>query len=279
MALFLDPNNQGGGGIKQLESDEGSGVYLKSDNSQGYVSFKDQTINNGNEVKLSEFALKSELSNVDLTNYQGDWKLTKQVLIGDSPAYTFQSLTYVADFEEPISFFNSNNDMLQELGIALEGSYWYIPDSNIFGFIGNAIGGPCSLMELKQTNYTDTKYSIYANTQTTAERTYTESTKVIRSTLDIQYGGISLESSSRENSELTSYSIAVYSNRMGHGNQLGIWFKDETIQTDSFSLKSLVDRIAALETQVSELQTQLAAKANTNSPTFTGKVTINSITE
>lgn len=59
----------------------------------------------------------------------------------------------------------------------------------------------------------------------------------------------------------------------------GIIFQDTTIQQDEFTLKSLVDRIASLETQVSELQTQLAAKANTNSPTFTGKVTINSITE
>ena len=262
--FILRSEYPGGGGIKQLESDEGSGVYLKSDNSQGYISFKDQTINNGNEVKLSEFALKSELSNVDLTNYQGDWKLTKQVLIGDSPAYTFQSLTYVTDFgsSELVSFFNSNNHMLQELGIALAGSYCTISD-NGFGFIGNALGGPCSLMELKQTNYTDTIYSVYANTQTTAERTYTESTKVVQSTLDIQYGGIRLESSSRENSELTSYSIAVYSDMMGHGNQLGIWFRDKTIQTDTFSLKSLVDRIVALESKVTELETALANKANT----------------
>ena len=264
---------------------QSNGIYINSANTEkAGISFVDNTVDPENPSKryyLKDFALKSELSNVDLTNYQGDWKLTKQVLLEGSPVYTFQSLTYATNFESEsglLSFFNSNNDMINQLGLALEGSY-FCNDSNIFGFIGNTTAGPTSLIELKQTNYIDSIYSIYANTQTTAERTYTESTEVVRSTLNIQYGGISLESSSRENSELTKYSIAVYSDMMGHGNQLGIWFKDETIQIDSFSLKSLVDRIVALETQVSELQTQLATKANTNSPTFTGKVTINSITE
>lgn len=55
----------------------------------------------------------------------------------------------------------------------------------------------------------------------------------------------------------------------------GIHFADNTIQASSFTLKSLVDRITALETQVSELQTQLDAKANTVTPTFSGPVTIN----
>ena len=55
----------------------------------------------------------------------------------------------------------------------------------------------------------------------------------------------------------------------------GIWFTDPTIQSDAFTLKSLVDRIAQLESTVTELQSQLAAKANTTNPTFTGKVSIN----
>lgn len=78
-----------GGGIKQLESDEGSGVYLKLDNGQGYVSFKDQTINNGAEVKLSEFALKTDIpAGVDLANYTGEVNLSEQ------KSFTFGGGTY-----------------------------------------------------------------------------------------------------------------------------------------------------------------------------------------
>lgn len=44
----------------------------------------------------------------------------------------------------------------------------------------------------------------------------------------------------------------------------------------SIKLSALVDRIAQLESTVTELQTQLAAKANMANPAFTGKVSISS---
>lgn len=45
------------------------------------------------------------------------------------------------------------------------------------------------------------------------------------------------------------------------------------------TLESILNRIIALESKVTELETALANKANVNSPSFTGKVTINPITE
>ena len=48
---------------------------------------------------------------------------------------------------------------------------------------------------------------------------------------------------------------------------------------EKITLESILNRIVALESKVTELETALANKANVNSPSFTGKVTINPITE
>ena len=268
MAIFLDPNNQGGG-IKQLESDEGSGVYLKSDNSQGYVSFKDQTINNGNEVKLSEFALKSELSNVDLTNYQGDWDLSVNKTVYSVPiTYSFSTTKTVPSGEgegltEPLMVLQTviTEESLKASGglaLSLYTPYLYMVEGATFEDVlqGNVPQG--------------TEYDAYiivpghmAFESVTSEGKHSAGINVHKSIL------LSVDSLG------TKFAIKIGQSKSNNG----IFFTDPTIQSTEFTLKSLVDRIATLETQVSELQTQLAAKANTNSPTFTGKVTINSITE
>ena len=274
----------GGGGIKQLESDEGSGVYLKSDNSQGYVSFKDQTINNGNEVKLSEFALKSDIpSGVDLTNYEGDWKLTKQVSI-DNATISLQSLSYYQPDVSAGTLFNT--EPLNIYVNIASGSFadWSNNGDILKVFSGTGQGSAIQAVEYQEQNGgTNVTYSImneagqyqltsmqYAGSDFDSLTYYTQ--------CEINQHGVFLESMGRGEDDIDC-SFYICSSLEGTGYKRGIWFKDTSIQSSSFSLKSLVDRIAALETQVSELQTQLAAKANTNSPTFTGKVTINSITE
>lgn len=70
-----------------------------------------------------------------------------------------------------------------------------------------------------------------------------------------------------------TYTIGAGQDYSGNGLN-GIYFEDSTIQSDAFTLKSLVDRIVQLESTVTELQSQLAAKANTANPAFTGKVSI-----
>lgn len=82
----------------------------------------------------------------------------------------------------------------------------------------------------------------------------------------------------KQNNTIISFTYAIGAGEDYSSNGLnGIYFQDSTIQSNAFTLKSLVDRIAQLESQVSELQSQLTAKANTASPTFTGKVSITNI--
>lgn len=64
--------------------------------------------------------------------------------------------------------------------------------------------------------------------------------------------------------------IQVYA----YGSNQGIEFRQNNFNNGRpITLESILNRIAQLESTVTELQTQLAAKTNTNSPTFTGKVT------
>ena len=64
----------------------------------------------------------------------------------------------------------------------------------------------------------------------------------------------------------------------------GILFIDDSIDDPDnlyhqYYFRDLIYRIKSLESKVTELETALANKANVSSPSFTGKVTINPITE
>lgn len=284
MALFLDPNNQGGGGIKQLESDEGSGVYLKSDNGQGYISFKDQTINTDNEVKLSEFALKSELSNTDLSNYNGELNLTT------ISTYNIEGTAYTSTSE--ISAFSTNDIFLSNIpdeykdlyGQMYKGLYLCdslsIEDVSVQTFLTLASGGHPGLYSTNGTAL----YSIcfdssptvrYVNDLTKPDYDYAEVN--VRQIMSGNYGvTIEAKGSPTSAGEAGYAEIVVCS--YGSGDEIA-FYQASINNGQKITLESILNRIVALESKVTELETALANKANVNSPSFTGKVTINPIME
>lgn len=221
---------------------QSNGIYINSANTEkAGISFVDNTVNPENPTKryyLKDFALKSDLSSVDLTNYQGEWKLTKTFNYLSGAQQTLESKVVSTGATRPyqlIRCHTTDTDLNVDTGLAVIDSENLL--YTLFGTTSEQyLNGESDNYELFATQPGALAYEKVVNQE-----------RSVRTILKVGDGGIS--------------------------------FTDTTIQSAEFTLKSLVDRIAALETQVSELQTQLAAKANTNSPTFTGKVTINSITE
>ena len=227
---------------------------LTGTDNKPYISFQDQTINNGAEVKLSEFALKSELSNIDLTNYQGDWKLSNP----KTPNTTSTGNNYGA-----------TNVSIETIDLATDVESEHRPQAILIRSCQSSQPETTPIHDSGiHVNYAGTSLYQVINDGSIFDVSSNTYTGYVQRT----YPGVM----TYEEYEAGQTPEVIASIRM---DLIGIRIKDTTIQEDEFTLKSLVDRIAALETQVSELQTQLAAKANTTNPTFTGKVTINSITE
>lgn len=224
------------------------------------ISFVDTTIdpeNPGKIYKLSDFALKTDISaGVDLTNYNGNWNLTVNTTYSDTPCiYEFSTTKIIPNGEqpeqtEPIVVLQATMSLSESdpyyAGLALAGNRPHLYMGNITP--GDIITGNFPVE-------TDKDWFTYVSTPGSLQCVYHE-----KGSQDIKGCSVSCE----------GRGIVI-------GSTIGsIYFQDSTIQDEEFTLKSLVDRIAALETQVTELQSQLAAKANTASPTFTGKVSINS---
>ena len=240
-------------------------LYTGTDN-KPYIAFQDETINNGNEVKLSEFALKSDIpSGVDLTNYKGDWSLSTvdKTYYSRPCTYSFSIKNIPSgegdDLTEPIMVLDSTYTITDigsvSTGLVLYGGYnqlYRISGLTLEQYIGGASPS--------------TDHVIMATVPGAVLSSGRESGNVYLNRLTCSATNVEIYSSTND----TKASVRACSN----GSSTGIIFQDTTIQSAEFSLKSLVDRIAALESKVTELETALANKANTASPTFTGKVSI-----
>ena len=244
-----------------------------SNNFKPTIYFRDATANGGQPFKLDEIALKSDLSSINLADYQGDWNLSVNKQYYSTPlTYSFSSTKTIAsgegsDISEPILLLDATlsvDDLSATGGLCING---YLP-------VLYMTSGVSYLDILNGAVPENTDYNFaYCAPHILGEEYVDSAGNKTSGKIEVSNKNIGLSVS-----ENTSTKLSLLIRNEGTGNT-GIYIKDTTIQEDEFTLKSLVDRIAALETQVSELQTQLAAKANTNSPTFTGKVTINSITE
>ena len=196
----------------------------------------------GGEIKtqtynIEDFALKTDIpAGVDLTNYQGDWSLTKQK--------TYSTSSYTANAYLSIKTKDFNNNLI---GCDISTAISTTDDGN---------ADLCTGIRILSTGF-PTMYYVEGGDIDDAMEPDFQGSYYISQPLGILVKTLSYEAS------------IDFSN--------GITFKDTQIQQHTFTLKSLVDRIADLETYVSELQTQLATKADTSTPTFTGPVTINKV--
>ena len=239
--------------------------------------------------RIEDFALKSDIpAGIDLTNYQGLISATNEfdgTTIGTSTLKLNTGFSYTSQFTQPdfaniemkstFSSFNMDMSCAVYVPQAGSGEYYNInTSSDLSGHYQihteyNASGSATSVNDPGNTE----KYNLliggdrYDGLQfsyTTADNQMTPNLFVTPAK------GFYISG------KACAIGVSNIVQQDSISSSAGIWFKDNTIQSESFTLKSLVDRIAALETQVTELQSQLAAKANTANPTFTGKVSINS---
>ena len=243
------------GGIITIRADS------DSSNTEKYpigISFVDTTIDPQNPQKvyrLKDFALKTDIPiSVDLTNYQGDWKLSNpktpdSISTGNNYGATnvsIETIDLATDVEpehrpQAILIRSCQSSQPETTPINDSGIYVNYAGSSLYQVIDEG-----SIFNLINNSYTGYAQRTYAGRMTCEEYQTGQTPKTI---------------------------AFIYT------SPTGIIFEDTSIQENEFTLKSLVDRIVALESKVTELETVLANKANVNSPSFTGKVTINPITE
>ena len=186
---------------------------------------------------IEDFALKTDIpAGVDLTNYQGDWSLTKQTSYDESSNTVISSVKFATFSNE----YQVGCDLLTKVFAS--------------GQTGESI---TTGLRIRSQNFPTLYY--------------------------VEGGDVddAIQNSEFQGNYYVAQPYGMFSKSGGHKVSIdiinGIEFTDTKIQETSFTLKSLVDRIATLEIQISKLQTQLAAKANTTTPTFTGPVTINKV--
>lgn len=251
------------------EANKTNGIYINAVNTANAgISFIDSTVDSENPTKryfLKDFALKSDITaGVDLTDYQGDWKLSKEDQI--------DGRTYTSTFEQSTISSESGTYPISKL---IQYGYNTSGQPIEYGFCNNPSAGAIiyrlegiTYDELLNGNIDNKSYTAYqqnANTMisgTFNNGLYTTS-MIVCDTSNIS---LSIRGSSQHN---VSNIILERTGDISFGYTQANEYK-------SINLSVLVDRIAQLESTVAELQTQLAAKANTASPTFTGKVLINS---
>ena len=232
--------------------------------------FRDATANGGQSFKLDEIALKSDIpSGVDLTNYEGDWNLTKTNTVEDTNYIDTFNNTPIQYDETSVPFIELSQTIVNEASYGL-----YIVEGN--ASLASATNGVTYDQYILGNTPADKPYKVYhVDLNGITHEAYDTGNKLLEKRAIKVVNRIALTEDNTGSGGIKC-SIEFFASS---SNSPGITFLDHAISNDSFTLKSLVDRIATLESKVTELETALANKANVNSPSFTGKVTINPITE
>lgn len=276
----------------------GEADIIQQDNisSSTGIWFKDTTIQSDaftlKSITDRISSLETSSSDVDLTNYVGTVSLKEE--FDDSNGSTATSAFTInnAEIANSISFagtYPSNLTSKRQQGIMSsklrEGIIYSGKSFNSSSLEG---AGKLTSLDINWLNYNTLQISIGEN-QTATSVSDTVNDKIYYSfgdfftikdtTANTNTRGFALDLPKyfRLESSTNSFTYALGGGKDYYGNGLdGIYFQDSTIQSDAFTLKSLVDRIVQLETAVTQLQSQLTNKANTANPIFTGKVSINS---
>lgn len=266
-----------------------NGIYINcSDEENAGISFRDYTIDPESPNKkyfLKDFALKTDIpAGVDLANYTGEVNLSDNYIVSTSDE---ESNLYSYNISSNFSLHSEDETILQEIPEEYLDLYKgpYISnavtssDTNAKISLSLALLNPglyyynhttlCAIQIINPKfiyvkDYINRPNENYANVSAGERLSGNYG-------VDISAKGEPTTSGSESN-VAGSADLSIWAS----GSHAGIEFRQNNLNNgQAITLESILNRIAQLESTVTELQTQLASKANTANPAFTGKVSVN----